>query len=178
MILFMPSLAEFKKIFPSVYAAYADCFGKPPYDEYFAPNAVKDMFEGYIRNGILLLAYDETLEECVGFMAAVPLRLDEEVADIAVQYGLNAEDWWFIADFGVVSSHRKRGLAFKLGQALLGYIPAKNILSRTNERNIASIAAHRKLGFSLVADMEQVVESKRIDGSYRKDRRIFMRYLK
>lgn len=149
-------------------------FADPPYEESFTADEVREAFELYYTEGVLLLsrAADQSVN---GFAASIPLVLEAQIAALAEKFGMSAEDTWYFADLGVAHASRGQGLATALVLGLIGQTPADTMLMRTSEDNVRSLAVNKKVGFVEVDGMEQFVEQQRQDGSVKKDRRIFLR---
>lgn len=55
-------------------------------------------------------------------------------------------------------------------------IPVKGLLSRTKTINLASLKAHKKLGYRVVQGMTQLVKYQHLSGEMRQDERVFMKF--
>lgn len=153
---------------------YQDVFADPPYEEFFDPEEVRGFFELYLLSGLLLISETKDTNEVVGFVAAVPLILEQAIANIASEQGFDVDKTWYYADLGVDKKYRRQKIASLLVQKMIGMKPAEALLMRTSENNIASQRVNMQQGFELVEGMEQQVEQLRQDGSVQTDRRIFL----
>ncbi len=153
---------------------YQAVFADPPYEEQFTPEEVKSFFELYFMQGVLMLARENT-QNVIGFSASVPLVLEQEIAKIAEQFGIDPEQVWYFADLGVNHEYRRQKIAQALVQAMIAETPADTLLMRTSENNIASQRVNQGVGFEIVDGMEQYVEQTRQSGEVQSDRRIFLR---
>lgn len=160
-----------------LYEIYLECFSQPPYEEYFTADEVARLFRSYADKGLIVLCMDSELARCAGFLAAVPLKDDVEIARIAQNNGINPEDYWFLEEGGVGKAYRHRQIFSSMEQELRRKISAKGIVSRTKATNTASLKAHKKLGYRIVQGMTQLVTYKHLSGEIRQDERIFMKYL-
>ncbi len=159
-----------------LYETYMECFAQPPYEEYFTADEVRKLFARYADKGLIILCLDAELDRCAGFLAAVPVAEDREVAQIAAQHGLAVEEYWFLEEGGVGKSYRHRQIFSTMEQEMRKEIPVKGLLSRTKTTNHASLKAHKKLGYRVVQGMTQLVHYQHISGEMRQDERVFMKY--
>ncbi|SDO98683.1 hypothetical protein [Selenomonas ruminantium] len=164
----------FSKI--ELYEIYLECFAQPPYEEYFTADEVAGLFRSCADKGLIVLCMDSELQRCAGFLAAIPLKNDEEIAQIAKDNGLDPEDYWFLEEGGVGKAYRHRQVFSSMEQEVRRKIPVKGILSRTKATNTASLKAHKKLGYRIVQGMTQTVTYKHLSGEIRQDDRVFMKY--
>ncbi len=153
---------------------YQDAFADPPYEESFDPEEVRGFFELYLLSGLLLISEAKDTNEVIGFVAAVPIILEEAIAKIAQENGFDVDKTWYYADLGVDKKYRRQKIASMLVQKMIGLKPAETLLMRTSENNIASQRVNMQQGFELVEGMEQQVEQLRQDGLVQTDRRIFL----
>lgn len=159
-----------------LYEIYMECFAQPPYEESFTAAETQQLFARYADKGLIILCLDSELDRCAGFLAAVPLAEDEEVARIAANHGLKVEDYWFLEEGGVGKAYRHRQIFSSMEQEMRTKIPVKGLLSRTKAINHASLKAHKKLGYRVIQGMTQLVEYQHLSGETRQDERVFMRY--
>lgn len=152
---------------------YQAVFADPPYEEKFTPEEVKSFFELYFLQGVLMLARENT-QNVIGFSASIPLVLEQEIAKIAENFGIDPETVWYFADLGVAHEYRRQKIAQALVQALIAETPADTLIMRTSENNIASQRVNQGVGFEIVDGMEQFVDQQRQDGTVKADRRIFL----
>jgi ribosomal protein S18 acetylase RimI-like enzyme len=153
---------------------YQACFAEPPYEELCEAAFIEEQFLQYVQNGILLLGQDAATKEIVSFLAATPLCCAAEIAALAEPYGFDPQKDWYLADLGVSKAHRRNGIAQKMGRKMLSLIPAQRVLMRTQENNTPSQVCHQKMGFSIVPGMTQFVQTLRITGETKTDKRIFL----
>ena len=159
-----------------LYEIYMECFAQPPYEEVFTADEVQQLFAQYADKGRIILCLDSELDRCAGFLAAVPLAEDKEVARIAANHGLNVEDYWFLEEGGVGKAYRHRQIFSSMEQEMRTKIPVKGLLSRTKTINLASLKAHKKLGYRVVQGMTQLVKYQHLSGEMRQDERVFMKF--
>lgn len=160
----------------SIYKLYKDCFGEPPYEEVFSNTEVSLLFHNYFQKGIIIFCLDAYKKNILGFVAAIPLICEAEIAAIAKDYGFDPATDWYYADAGVARLYRRNGIGKQLAVELIKTIPAKKIIMRTHEKNIASQKCHQKVGFSIIDGMYQDINKERISGNIEVDRRIFLCY--
>ena len=158
------------------YETYLECFALPPYEEYFTADEVENLFERYADKGLIILCIDTELYRCAGFLAAIPLSEDAEVAQIAKNSGLHVEDFWFLEEGGVGKAYRHKQIFSSLEQEMRIRVPVPGLISRTKTINTASLKAHKKLGYRIVPGMSQVVKYQHLSGENRQDERVFMKY--
>ncbi len=160
-----------------LYEIYLECFAQPPYEEYFTAADVQQLFARYADKGLIIFCMDSELYRCAGFLAAVPLAADQEVAQIAQTHGLPVDEYWFLEEGGVGKAYRHRQIFSSMEQEMRQKIPVKGLLSRTKTTNTASLKAHKKLGYRMVPGMTQLVQYRHLSGDMRQDERVFMKYL-
>ncbi len=153
-----------------------EIFRAAPYFESFTDAEVKDFFEGYMRDGILLLA--RNADKIIGFNAAVPLAT---VPDIAEIIGISEDQKggiWYIADLGDDEEFRNMGIGEQLTTATNDQIRCNGgtrVYLRTSENNFKALSLYKKLGFQTILNAMQEVRQKRsIPGVPEIDRRIFL----
>lgn len=159
-----------------LYEVYLECFAQPPYEEVFSAAKVADVFARCADKGLIILCLDAEIDRCAGFLAAVPLAEDKEVAELAAAQGLKGEDFWFLEEGGVGKAYRHRKIFSSMEQEMRGKIPVKGLLSRTKTENVASLKAHKKLGYRVIPGMTQLVNYQHLSGENRQDERIFLKY--
>ena len=159
-----------------LFETYMECFALPPYEEHFTAAEVEQLFARYAEKGLIILCLDTELYRCAGFLAAVPLAEDQEVAQIAQENGLNADDFWFLEEGGVGKAYRHKQIFSSMEQEMRCRIPVQGLLSRTKKINTASLKVHKKLGYRIVQGMTQVVKYQHLSGEERQDERVFMKY--
>ena len=157
---------------------YKDCFKDPPYEEDFDEAEINSIFLKYLEKGILMLCSKDNRENIIGFVAAIPLKYEKAVADLAKNYGYDPSTDWYYADVGVAKEFRGNGIGRYLATEIIKLIPANKIIMRTQEKNVASIACHKEVGFEIIDGMYQNIEKNRVSGIKEEDKRIFLCYNK
>jgi len=162
---------------------YDDCFGNNGFDitnggEEFIVDEVANVFEKYVKNGLLILSRHKETNKIIGFAAALPLTKEVKVWNTVQNYLADALSYWYHADLGVMRQYRRKGLANEMAEKILSLIPSNRIVMRARVDNEGSIALHKKLGFTLLLDAEgqkitQWVPAKRKIGKIIADERIF-----
>lgn len=161
-----------------IFDLYKDCFSTPPYEEIYDKNEINNLFLDYFEKGILLLCFEQENEEIIGFAAAIPLKFESEISNLAKNYGFDSSKDWYYSDVGVARKYRRNGIAYSLATNLLSLIPANKIIMRTQENNVASQACHMSIGFRKIDGMHQYITKRRISGDIKIDKRIFLFYEK
>lgn len=152
---------------------YKDIFKEEPYFESFTDGEVAGYFEEYIEKGIVLIARNK--QGIVGFSAVLPLNTQQEISDLANQFGINSGNCQYVAELGVKKDSRRKQIGQGLIEELLLLLPNNvEALLRTAKANKSAISLYKKLGFSQVQGMEEVVKQNRIEGEKLEDQRIFM----
>jgi GNAT superfamily N-acetyltransferase len=156
--------------------AYQSIWAEPPYEERFFP----DEAEGVLRRSLrvqdhvtLLAVRDSGL--CVGFGIAYPVPGKADVAR-EIRGLLPLEDTFYFAELGVLDGWRDRGLGRQLVAERLGCIDAsrfRHVLLRTSAVKNASYDMYMKMGFDDTG-VYMEVPSRRMDGTTRTDRRLFL----
>ena len=156
--------------------AYQSIWAEPPYEERFFP----DEAEGVLRRSLrvpdhvtLLAVRDSGL--CVGFGIAYPVTGKADVAR-EIRGLLPLEDTFYFAELGVLDGWRDRGLGRQLVAERLGCIDAsrfRHVLLRTSAVKNASYDMYMKMGFDDTG-VYMEVPSRRMDGTTRTDRRLFL----
>lgn len=161
-----------------IFKLYEDCFKDPPYEESFTPGEINSLFLDYLEKGILMFCTQENKENIIGFVAAIPLKYETEIASLAKNYGYDPSNDWYYADIGVAKEFRGNKIGRHLAQEIIKLIPANKIIMRTQEKNIASLSCHKEIGFKVIDGMQQSVKKERTSGIKVEDKRIFLYYNK
>lgn len=152
---------------------YQTIFSSFPYFEQFNREEVVSFFTDYVQNGLLFIAQKN--KEIIGFGAALPLALQKDIAALVRENGCEPRDYWYMTDLGVADGYRRQGVAKGLVQErLLCMQKGNKVIMRTSKDNTASRCLYESLGFEIVKNMTQHVEQRRVDGSIKKDERIFL----
>ncbi|MEA5419828.1 GNAT family N-acetyltransferase [Spirulina sp. CCNP1310] len=172
---------------------YQDIFADQPYEEYFSNDDVISMFYSYfeseIKNSLVLFAYLE--RELIAFCMAVPFNenwLNFEIIDFSnyknishncyeyfkKNFDSTSENTWYLDDLGVKKDKRRRGVARHLLKTCLVELNSKNVFLRTSDSNNQAQLLYQNLGFHHLDGLYTQVSHKRLDGSFREDRRIIM----
>jgi len=147
-------------------------FSDPPYNEQFTTEEIRDIFSTYVKKGLLFIS--RTSENIIGFGAAVPLREEPSILELAQQFGVDPDTCWYMADLGVVKERRGEKIATSLVLARLNAFPkGSTAIMRTSINNDASQALYKKLGFKQIEGMTQDITQQRTDGTKKTDKRVF-----
>lgn len=152
---------------------YQKVFSESPYFEQFSPKEVKSFFNDYWQNGVLFIARNK--DKVIGFAASIPLSSQKEIAELADKNGINPTRCWYNADLGVSKEYRRQGIGKSLAKERLRVFPSgATVIMRTSENNIAARSLNDNLGFKIIEGMIQEVKQKRVDGTVKTDKRIFL----
>lgn len=156
--------------------AYQAIWSEPPYNERFYPEEA----EGVLRyalsvpgNVTLLGVRDSGM--VVGFALAFPLSAKADVAR-QVRGLLPIEDTFYFAELGVLERWRSHGLGRQLVDLRLEQIDRERfryVLLRTSAIRNASYEMYRRMGFDDTGVYTEVA-ARRLDGTSRTDRRLFL----
>lgn len=156
--------------------AYQSIWAEPPYEERFFPDEAEGVLRKSLRvadNVTLLAVRDSGL--CVGFGMAYPVASKSDVAR-EIRGLLPAESTFYFAELGVLDGWRDRGLGSHLVQARLSFVDRtrfRHALLRTSATRNAGYEMYMRMGFDDTG-VYMEVPSRRMDGSSRTDRRLFL----
>jgi ribosomal protein S18 acetylase RimI-like enzyme len=156
--------------------AYQAIWSEPPYNERFFPDEAEGVLRRALRvpDNITLLAVRPS-GVCVGFGVAYPVLSKSDVAR-EIRGLLPPEDTFYLAELGVLDGWRDRGLGHQLVEHRLNRIDRQRYryaLLRTSAVRNASYEMYRRMGFDDTG-VYMEVSSRRVDGSTRTDRRLFL----
>ena len=156
--------------------AYQTIFAEAPYNERFYPSEAEGVLQQALEVAgnitILAIKGDFTV---VGFGIGVPAESRPAVAR-ELRGLLPVAYTFYLAELGVLESHRNRGLGRDLVELRLELVDRRrhsHAVLRTSALRNASYEMYLKMGFE---DMGVYMEvpSRRIDGSVTTDRRLFL----
>lgn len=154
---------------------YIEAFSKPPYNESFTPEQVRDIFhEGLNTRGIIFAALDDTGKP-VAVVMSTPVAAERDIVSI-VGHKINVSGTAYFAEDIVDESYRRRGISSFMKSLLLqachlsGY---SHVLLRTTGNNYKQISAVSKAGGFTLRDEFQYVAQQRQDGKTGLDKRGF-----
>jgi ribosomal protein S18 acetylase RimI-like enzyme len=156
--------------------AYQSIWAEPPYDERFFPDEAEGVLRRALRvqdNVTLLAVRDSGL--CVGFGIAYPVAAKADVTR-EIRGLLPPERTCYFAELGVLDGWRDRGLGSQLVQQRLACVDTEKyryVLLRTSASKNAGYEMYRKMGFEDTG-VYMEVSARRMDGSTRTDRRLFL----
>lgn len=156
--------------------AYQAIWSEPPYNERFFPDEAEGVLRRSINipENITLLAMRPS-GLCVGFGFAYPLAARHDVVR-EVRGLLPIESTFYFAELGVVEQERSHGLGHHLVNLRLGLVDRTrfhHVLLRTSATRNASYEMYLRMGF-VDTGVYMEVPSRRLDGSTRTDRRLFL----
>ncbi|MCL2073713.1 MAG: GNAT family N-acetyltransferase [Marinilabiliaceae bacterium] len=167
----------------TLYVLYDECFGNGFFDptwsgEKYTIEEVAEIFEDYAENGMLVLCQCQNTNEIIGFCAALPLSRKTDIIAVIQEHLEDAFLYWYYADIGVRPQHRNQGIANKLACNLLKILPTGRVILRVRTDNNASIALHKKLGFTALVnkyghEVRQQVPQLRKTGEIKTDEKIY-----
>lgn len=159
-------------------AVYAEVFGEPPERQEWSQEAVTQLFGEYQRSGIVVVSFSqpltpEELPRCTGFIAALPLRRSKIFGSNGVvtsthetvqfedtfftSVGVAVDSCFYIADLGVSSTSRRKGVATSLLDSLHAALPSTNrsTILRVSASKEYAVSLYEKLGFTIVEGVHQ-----------------------
>ena len=160
----------------SFVGAYQTVFSQPPYSERFYPDEAQSVLQRMLEtpNQITLLAVSGR-STVVGFGMGVPLVSRPDVS--RHMHGLLPVDHTFyLAELGVLPAYRGNGLGRELVRKRLEMVNTdrfSHAVLRTSVSRDAAQNLYLELGFEDIG-VYMEVRSRRIDGSVRSDRRLFL----
>ncbi|MFT4974588.1 MAG: ribosomal protein S18 acetylase RimI-like enzyme [Myxococcota bacterium] len=156
--------------------AYQTIFAEPPYSERFSSEEAAGVLLSTLQipENLTLLAVEGD-NKVVGFGLAIPLRARRDIVR-ALQGLVPVRHSYYLAELGVLESHRGGGLGHQLVKLRMERIDARrytHIVLRTSALRNASYEMYRRMGFD---DMGVYMEvpSPRTDGRETTDRRLFL----
>lgn len=166
-----------------LYDAYCDIFAEAPYREKFNPQDVKNYFEEMREGGgIIFAAFQYRKGGSLllrAFNASTDISQKPAVLDY-VRAALNSPDKSaYFAEDAVMPEQRRQGISRAMKYLLLSANSAfgyENMLLRTSADSANQIAASKQLGAVQIEGLSQDVESLRLDGTTRPDRRVFFQF--
>lgn len=168
--------AQLKKLLVSekLNDLYRECFSGPPYYEQYSDKQINDIFTEYLSDGKLFVA--KAKGSVIGFGASLPLKSVPEIKTIiANRDGIDGDNCWYMADLGVRSEYRSKGIARTLVAERIKAAPdGATILMRTSVNNLASQTLYFSQGFRQIEGAYQFVEQLRTDGKSESDKRLFL----
>ena len=165
---FQPYLESFALAFQSV-------FTSPPYHEQFLLSEATALAEFHLetkQRWTLLALLDDTV---VGFGLACSLRNYPEISRHI--HGLLPPKYThYFAELGVLPEHRQQGLGKEITRQYINWVdqqPFNNVLMRISDTPTLANQMFVDLGFEdMGVSME--ITSRKTDGTFRKDRRLFL----
>ena len=155
--------------------AFQSVFTSPPYHEQFLlpeATAVAEFHFDTKQRWTLLALLDDTV---VGFGLACSLRNYPEISRHI--HGLLPPRYThYFAELGVLTEHRQQGLGKQITQHYLKWVdqqPFNNVLMRISDTPTLANQMFVDLGFEDMGVSTEIT-SRKTDGSYRKDRRLFL----
>ena len=156
--------------------AYQDIFSGPPYFERFWASEAMGILDAFLRtpDHITLLAVRGS-SRVVGFGIAVPVLSRPDIAR-ELRGLVPVRHAFYLAELGVQESWRKKGLGRELVDLRLQLIDRQrytHALLRTSATRNSSYQMYMDMGFE---DMGVYMEvpARRVDGSVKTDRRLFL----
>jgi GNAT superfamily N-acetyltransferase len=156
--------------------AYQAIWSEPPYNERFFPDEAAAVLRHCLEvpDNIALLAVRPS-GVVVGFGFAYPVKAKSDVAR-DLRGLLPIEDTFYFAELGVLEQWRVRGLGSQLIDLRLQLIDRqrwRHVLLRTSAVRNTSYEMYRRMGFEDTGVYMEVA-ARRVDGSTKTDRRLFL----
>jgi GNAT superfamily N-acetyltransferase len=155
--------------------AFQSVYSKSTYKEHFYPTEARSILQHHIKSPhqITLLAVQES--EVVGFALACPVQSYPDIAR-QIRGLLPIKNTYYFAELGVLEGWRKKGIGRHLTERRLQMVDGTcyhHIVLRTSDNQDPAHHLYTTMGFE---DMGVYMEisSRRIDGSIRTDRRLFL----
>ncbi|MCA9569771.1 MAG: GNAT family N-acetyltransferase [Myxococcales bacterium] len=156
--------------------AYQTIFSGPPYFERYYPSEAEGVFRKLTRTpGNITLLATRGLTSVVGFGVAIPLAHKPSVA-VELTGLVPIAHTMYLAELGVLESHRGAGLGKVLVQERLAAIDPNNythVVLRVSAGENPSSHLYKELGFEEMG-VYMEVSSMRTDGRVKTDRRLFL----
>jgi GNAT superfamily N-acetyltransferase len=155
--------------------AYQSVFSSPPYNEQFYPAEVQDILIRHINTPyqITLLAMHH--DEIIGFGLASPLRSYPEVTR-QLRGLLPIRHTYYFTELGVQKRWRRKGIGRALTEKRLDLVDRsryQHIVLRTSDNKDAAYLMYTNMEFEDMGVYTEI-SSRRVDGSIRTDRRLFL----
>lgn len=147
-------------------------FSGAPYYEKYTEEEYKEIFDEYNRKGVIIGAYNE--DECIGLIALEDGFKKEQGVDYS---GRRVR---YLADLAVLEKYRKLGLGTQL--MIFGILDSKKddyeiIYMRTLEEGKSmSYGIAKRVGFTVVPNLTQMVTRERMNGNIETVNNIFLEY--
>lgn len=160
----------------SFVGAYQDIFSEPPYNERFFPSEAESVLQQYLQtpeNTTILAVKGES--SVVGFGVGVPAGSRPDIAR-ELRGLLPVGHTWYLAELGILSAWRSRGLGRALVNVRLGLVDPQrysHVVLRTSAIRNASYEMYLSMGFDDIG-VYMEVPARRVDGSVTTDRRLFL----
>lgn len=165
-----------------LYDLYCDIFAEPPYCEKFAAGEVSDYFNEMVAQGGYVFMASRvrkaTRDNLVAFTASIPLSAKKNVLDVVQGYVPTDKASYFAED-AVISSLRRMGISRVMKKILLvsnANAGFGNMILRTSAESQIQIAASEELGALRIGELTQDVDSLRLDGTVKSDKRVFFNF--
>ena len=156
--------------------AYQTIFSGPPYHERYYPSEAEGVYRTLTTApGNITLLATRGLTSVVGFGVAIPLVSKPPVA-VELTGLVPIKHTMYLAELGVMESHRSLGLGKILVQERLNAMDRNNfshVVLRVSAGENPSYRLYKDLGFEEMGVYTEV-SSMRIDGRVKTDRRLFL----
>lgn len=155
----------------SVITLYKDIFAEEPEYQYWSESQVEQMFRKYIEKGFFLVR--GTTDWPNAFIAAVSLK--DYSIELPKNIAIDKRTAWYIADLGVHSAYRRRGVGRQMMIECLEKIPVNaDVLIRVSEVRKSAIALYQAMGFEFIEAEPQIVEYSQVGGGMIATRKRFL----
>lgn len=156
--------------------AYQTVFSGPPYFERYYPSEAEGIYRKLTETpGNIVLLATQGITQVVGFGVAIPLSRKPPVA-VELTGLVPIKHTMYLAELGVMESHRGHGLGKVLVQERLAAMDRNNyshVVLRVSAGENPSSTLYKELGFEEMGVYTEV-SSMRVDGRVKTDRRVFL----
>ena len=156
--------------------AYQEIWSEPPYNERFSSEEAGAVLQRALRipDQVTLLAVRES-GVVAGFAMAFPVAQKPDVVR-EIRGLLPIDHTFYFAELGIMEAWRHTGLGTALIEARLAAVDRArfdHVILRTSAQRNATYDMYKRLGFDDTG-VYMEVPSRRNDGSFRTDRRLFL----
>ncbi len=168
------NLEQIKPYMNSLAAAYQSVYTSPPYNEHFYPYEAQSIISYHVssNNQITILALKD--QQVIGFGLACPVHRYPEITR-QIRGLLPTKYTYYLTELGVLAKWRRKGIGRHLTEEQIKLIDPRyqHVVLRTSQNQDAAHQMYTTMGFE---DMGVYMEisSRRVDGSTRNDRRLFL----
>lgn len=159
----------------SFVGAYQSIFAEAPYHERFYPMEAEAILNKNLHTKEHITLMATVFEMVIGFAFAVPVATRNDITS-KLRGLLPIQHTFYLAELGVLDTHRRQGIGKALTQWRLKIIDAQryhHVVLRTSVAKDPSYQMYKSLNFEDMGVYTEV-SSRRTDGRVRTDRRLFL----